>query len=225
MEHLGFFQFFHRHAPFLFVHCSGPYLHPNKFYSSTQLSAALHFAGRFAGSPSVFCSLWPLFGETFQMRKEQTPWHCLFWCFRKYSQMKWWNEWNQGCPISCRCPGTRSLAFLWGAVHLGKCKCTTILKLIIFTYQSLILFWLGLLIFILPESVSTDIVGCVSIADESIGSYQISASVSPGKDFLKKLNKSAFWGHRCVLFSTVIKSYWYSVGPAHHTLYGEFQHF
>lgn len=124
MEHSGFFQFFHRHAPFLtslgFVRCSGPYLHPNQFYSSTQLSAALHFAGRFAGSPSVFYSLWPLFGETFQMRKEQTPWHCLFWCFRKYSQMKWWNEWNQGCPISCRCPGTRSLAFLWGAVHLGK---------------------------------------------------------------------------------------------------------
>lgn len=62
------------------------------------------------------------------------------------------------------------------------CKGTTLLKRLIFSYQCLILF--------LPETVSTDIVGCVSIVDESIGSYQISASVSPEKEEKKKKNLS-----------------------------------
>lgn len=81
-ERLPFFQFFHRHGPFssalVVVHCSRPFFHPKRFSSWTQLSTVLRCAWRFAGSPSVFCSLWLLFGETFQMRKELRPWRCLF---------------------------------------------------------------------------------------------------------------------------------------------------
>lgn len=70
--------------------------------------------------------------------------------------------------------------FTWGNDWCRLiCKGTTLLKLLIFSCQCLILF--------LPETVSTDIVGCVSIVDESIGSYQISASVSPEKE--KKMSQ------------------------------------
>lgn len=102
------------------VRWSFPFLHPHRLHFLTQLSAALRLARRLACSSSVSCSLWPLFGQTLQMRKELTPCHCLFWCFHRHSQMKQWIQRSQGCPISAWCPGIRFLAFLWGPLHLKR---------------------------------------------------------------------------------------------------------
>lgn len=74
---------------------------------------------RLTTSPSVFCSLRPLFGDSFQRSKELTPWRCLFWCFHKSLQMKRWDEWSLGCLVSCWCPRTCCVASLWGTIHLG----------------------------------------------------------------------------------------------------------
>lgn len=92
--------------------------HQKKFQSSTvyRLHSNLW---RLTTSPSVFCSLRPLFGDSFQRSKELTPWRCLFWCFHKSLQMKRWDEWSLGCPVSCWCPRTCCVASLWGTIHLG----------------------------------------------------------------------------------------------------------
>ena len=86
-----------------------------------RLSYRLHSnMRRLTSSPLASCSLWPLFGDSFQRRRELTPWRCLFWCSHKSLQMKRWDEWSQGFPVSCWCPRTCCVAFPWGTIHLGR---------------------------------------------------------------------------------------------------------